>query len=75
MEISRRKQGYPSAIAAPIELCWSNLLFGRSVKGRYKEMPGRRSHASRLIGRRLVATERLMLAKSNIGKKPGDQAD
>jgi hypothetical protein len=44
-------------------------------KRRYKEMPGQRSHASRLIGRRLRCNPASMLPKRNIGKKPGNQAD
>jgi hypothetical protein len=40
-----------------------------------KEMPGRRSHAPPAHWTPTMATERLMLAKSNIGKEPGFQAD
>jgi hypothetical protein len=77
MEISLGHLYAPLATVVALSMAtWlSMLLFGRTPKRLYKEMPGQRSHASRLIGRQLFGNERLMLGKTNIGKKPGKQAD
>jgi hypothetical protein len=65
----------PSIVVTPMAVVVQFIVWQGGGKALIKKCRGCVAMPPGSLDARLTATERLMLAKSNIGKKPGNQAD